>query len=107
MGTASSQAATCAAFASAAEYTATVRMRSRRAVRATRQAISPRFAMSSFANTGSGLRNPGGRTLLEERRDAFAPFGRDARIGNAFRGGGEQYVVHRRLDHIGQQALGR
>src|SRR5579862_4955045 len=46
MCTASSAARTWRAPASASEYTATVRMPSRRAVRKMRQAISPRFATS-------------------------------------------------------------
>src|SRR6187399_731473 len=108
MCTASSQAATCAAWASASEYTATVPMPIRRAVRATRQAISPRFAISSLVNTSKLLlRRPGRRPLFEEGRDAFATFGRHARIGNAFRGRGEQHVVHGYFDDVGEQALGR
>src|SRR6188768_282269 len=50
MCTDSSHARTWLALASASEYTATVRMAMRRAVAATRQAISPRFAMRIFLN---------------------------------------------------------
>ena len=50
MCTATSQAATWRALASASEYTATVRMPRRRAVAATRQAISPRLAISKVSN---------------------------------------------------------
>src|SRR5436190_798327 len=51
MCTASSQTRTCCEFASASEYTATVRTPRRFAVSATRQAISPRFAIRIFLNT--------------------------------------------------------
>ena len=47
MATAVSQSSTCIASESASEKTATVRIPSDLAVRATRRAISPRFAMSS------------------------------------------------------------
>ena len=50
MCTASSQALTCLACASASEYTATVLIAMRRAVAATRQAISPRLAMRILLN---------------------------------------------------------
>src|SRR5688572_18260551 len=107
MCTASSQAATCAACASASENTATVRTPRRRAVRATRQAISPRFAISSLANIeGLLLGRPGRRAFLEECRDAFPAFGRDANVGDALRGGGEQHVIHGCLHDIGEQTLG-
>ena len=46
------------------------------------------------------------RTLFEECGDALAPFGRDARVGDALGRGCEQHIVHGRLDHVGQQALG-
>src|SRR5687767_1573932 len=52
MCSASSHAATCAAWASASEYTATVRTPRRRAVAATRQAISPRLAIRILLNMG-------------------------------------------------------
>src|SRR6476659_2198203 len=52
MGYASSAWRTCWAPASASAYTATVRMPSRRALRITRQAISPRLAMRIFWNIG-------------------------------------------------------
>src|SRR6516165_4831778 len=57
--TASSQSATWRLPASASEYTATVRTPSRRAVIATRHAISPRFAIRILVNmdsTGGGRR---------------------------------------------------
>src|SRR5688572_11470234 len=69
-----------------------------------RQAISPRLAMSSLPNTL--LFYPGGRAFFEERRNSLAPFGRDARIGDAFGGGGQQHVVERRFDHVREQPLG-
>src|SRR4051812_36201478 len=47
---ASSACSTCNACASIDEWTATVRMESRRQVRITRQAISPRLAMRTFEN---------------------------------------------------------
>src|SRR5215470_10758363 len=47
---ASSQTATCSASTSASEYTATVRTPIRRAVRATRHEISPRFAIRILSN---------------------------------------------------------
>src|SRR2546422_9782004 len=53
---ASSQAATCIASASASEYTATVAIAMRRAVRATRQAISPRLAIRILSNIARFLR---------------------------------------------------
>src|SRR5512143_1215246 len=53
MATASSASRTWRAFASASEWTATVRIPRRRAVRMTRQAISPRFAIRIFSNMGS------------------------------------------------------
>ena len=52
MFTASSQKLTYLAFASASEYIATVFMAIRIAVAATRQAISPLFAMSIFLTLG-------------------------------------------------------
>src|SRR6187549_417472 len=106
MCTASSHAATWAAPASASEYTATVRIPIRRAVRATRQAISPRFAISSFENTGLLLGRPGRRALFEERGDAFPTFRRDARIRNALGGGRQQHIIHWRFDYVGKQPLG-
>ena len=51
MPTASSAIVTWRLFASASEYTATVRMPIRRAVVITRQAISPRLAISILLNT--------------------------------------------------------
>ena len=58
MDTASSASRTCRAFASASEWTATVRIPSRRAVRMTRQAISPRFAMRILVNIGHIRKTP-------------------------------------------------
>src|SRR3954469_25869695 len=84
MCTASSQACTCFACASASEYTATVRMPSRRAVAATRQAISPRLAIRILVNivvsgVVSGCRRPGRRpaeaALRQPGVDVRAPVG--------------------------------
>src|SRR2546430_772435 len=92
---ASSASATWRDRASASEYTATVAMSMRRAVLATRQAISPRLAIRILANTGRTLflllgallhrlRQPGGFSLLEKGAHAFlalrgCPGGGDAR----------------------------
>src|SRR3954469_25695955 len=73
MCTDSSQARTWLACAAASEYTATVRMAMRRAVAATRQAISPRLAMRIFLN----IRSVSRRILFQLKRR------RDARIGAA------------------------
>src|SRR5687767_15919717 len=54
MRTASSAIATCRLFASASKYTPTVRIPIRRAVVITRQAISPRLAMSILLNMTIG-----------------------------------------------------
>ena len=64
MCTASSHTATCLALASASEYTATVFTPRRLAVAATRQAISPRFAIRIFFEHLSHL----GRTRKKEDR---------------------------------------
>src|SRR5258708_40224493 len=69
-------------WASASEYTATVAMPMRRAVLATRAAISPRLAIRILANTGRTLSllfgalfhrllQPGGPALLEKGPHAF------------------------------------
>ncbi|CKZ86521.1 Uncharacterised protein [Mycobacterium tuberculosis] len=55
MKTASSAISTWSASRSASEYTATVLMPIRRAVLMTRQAISPRLAISIFLNMGFDL----------------------------------------------------
>src|SRR6187402_625021 len=73
MWTDSSQARTWLACASASEYTATVRIAMRRAVAATRQAISPRLAMRIFLN----IRSVSRRILFQLKRR------HDARIGSA------------------------
>src|SRR5512133_2213687 len=52
MQTAVSAMRTCSAPRSASEYTATVRRPSRRAVRMTRQAISPRLAIRMLSSMG-------------------------------------------------------
>ena len=52
MGTASSAISTWSASRSASEWTATVAMPMRRAVRMMRQAISPRLAIRIFLNNG-------------------------------------------------------
>ena len=64
MCSAASHCRTCKACASASEYTATVRMPIRRAVAATRQAISPRLAMRMVVNMGArGWEKSVGRNL--------------------------------------------
>src|SRR5712691_4872569 len=80
---------------SASEYTATVRTPSRRAVRITRQAISPRLAIRILPNTLAFARGPGRLALLEECRDARLAFRRDADLGDAPGGIGNQRVVQR------------
>src|SRR5712692_2367731 len=93
MRNASSASATWRDCASASEYTATVAMPMRRAVLATRAAISPRLAIRILANTGRTLSllfvalfhrlQPGGPALLEKGAHAFfalcgCPSGGDA-----------------------------
>src|SRR5690606_12496875 len=110
---ASSQAATWRALASASEYTATVRMPSRRAVAATRHAISPRLAIRSLLNIGrlrvgvaSGLRgHPGRAALVEERGDALLALVGRPRRGDARGRVVDQHVVDRTADHVADQAL--
>src|SRR4051812_3894973 len=58
MCTASSAILTCGARASASEYTATVAIPIARAVRITRQAISPRLAMRILENKLVSARRP-------------------------------------------------
>src|SRR5260221_12643739 len=95
MRNASSASATWSDRASASEYTATVAMPIRRAVLATRAAISPRLAIRILASTGRTLfflpralfhrlLQPGGLALLEKRAHAFpalcgCPGGGDSR----------------------------
>src|SRR5258708_13305946 len=85
MRNASSASAPCRDCASASEYTATVAMPMRRAVLATRAAISPRLAIRILANTGRTLSllfgalfhrllQPGGPALLEKGAHAFFAF---------------------------------
>src|SRR6188474_2414999 len=93
MRNASSAKLTWRAFASASEYTAATPIPMRRAVLATRQAISPRFAIRILRNTLGLSRNPRRLALLEERRDAFLPLGRDADLGDALRGVVDHCVV--------------
>ena len=81
MGSASSASATWRASASASEWTATVAMPSARALRMIRQAISPRFAISSFfMGTGfvgvAGLRTGPGERLPGAPRAPQAGLGR-------------------------------
>src|SRR6266571_4608873 len=95
MDRASSASLTCSASRSAAEYTATVRTPSRRAVRITRQAISPRLATRSLPNTLAFALGPGRLALFEERRDALLAFRRDADLGDAPGGIRDQRVVQR------------
>src|SRR5579859_2563852 len=90
MRTASSARATCCAPASASEYTATVAIPSLRAVRITRQAISPRFAIRILENTSA---RPGGLALLEEGSDAFSSLRRHADLRNAL-----GRIGHQRID---------
>src|SRR5258708_23179771 len=82
MRNASSASATWRDCASASEYTATVAMPMRRAVLATRTAISPRLAIRILASTGRTLfflpralfhrmLQPGGPALLEKSAHAF------------------------------------
>src|SRR3546814_2227718 len=78
---ASSARRTCCASASASEYTATVAMPSRRAVRITRHAISPRMAMRIFSNmrvsalkpspSRGGLGGDGSRPVSQRSQDHF------------------------------------
>src|SRR6266852_4282542 len=95
MGRASSASLTCSAPRSASEYTATVRTPSRRAVRITRQAISPRLAIRILPNTLAFALSPARLALLEERRDALLAFRRDADLGDAPGGIRDQRVVQR------------
>src|SRR5512135_3819452 len=101
---ASSASATCRASRSASEYTATVRTPIACAAAITRQAISPRLAMRILRNTLLLLArrlhahrlevlHPGGLALLEERSDALLALGRDADLGDAPRGVGDERVV--------------
>src|SRR5689334_15152802 len=99
---ASSASATCNALRSASEYTATVRMPKRFAVRITRHAISPRLAIRILRNT---LALPRGLALLEKRRDTFFALGRGADLGDAPRGVGLQFVVDRPTGDIAHQIL--
>src|SRR5215472_11093568 len=72
------------------------------AVRITRQAISPRFAIRILRNT---LALPGRLALLEEGRDAFFPLGRGADLGNAARGLRLQRIVDRPAGNLPDQVL--
>src|ERR1700716_2188680 len=85
MRNASSASATWSDCLSASEYTAAVAMPMRRAVLATRAAISPRLAIRILANTGRTLfflpralfhrlLQPGGLALLEKGAHAFFAF---------------------------------
>src|SRR3989441_8783181 len=94
MRRASSARLTWLALRSASEYTATVRTPSRRAVRITRHAISPRLAIRTLPNTSVFSQPPGRLALLEERGDALPAFGRDADLGDAPGGVRDQRRVH-------------
>src|SRR3954467_13200870 len=94
MRRASSASVTWRALASTSEYTATVVFPILWAVRMTRQAISPRFAIRILENTSA---RPGGLALLEERSDPFLAFRRDADLGNALRGLRDERVVDRMI----------
>src|SRR3990167_9761284 len=85
MWMASSQAATCLAPASASEYTATVLTARRRAVAATRQAISPRLAIRIFVNMGWSSLHPEHAEL--HIRDRRIQRGRQAQRQHAARVG--------------------
>src|SRR5215210_1841950 len=84
MQTLSSARRTCIAVASAVECTATVRMPISWQARCTRSAISPRLAISTFANMGGGiLARPG---LFDDQQrlaelDRHAALDQDARHG--------------------------
>src|SRR5258705_9515379 len=100
MRSASSARLTWRALRSASEYTATVRIPSRRAVRITRHAISPRLAIRILPNirekcSRSALRGPGRLALLKEGRGPFLALGRAADLGDALRGLGNQRFVER------------
>src|SRR5467141_147691 len=94
MRSASSARLTWRALRSASEYTATLRTPSRRAVRITRHAISPRLAIRILPNTSVFSPPPGRLALLEERGDALPAFGRDADLGDAPGGVRDQRRVH-------------
>src|SRR5690606_28009481 len=70
----SSASRTCCASASADENTATVAIPIRRQVRMTRQAISPRFAISTFSNIWGSLLTRITRIRADKRgsNDGFA-----------------------------------
>src|SRR3989440_9395408 len=105
MRCASSASRTWRASLSASAYSAMLRKPRRRAVRMTRQAISPRFAISRRANTSALSGSPGGLALLEERGDAFLAFRRDADLGDAPRGLGDQRFIGRMQRHLADQLL--
>src|SRR4249919_99192 len=106
------------------EWTATVRIASRRQVRMTRPAISPRLAIRIFENMGVPRsssdarrrlvegdfrrlrRHPRGLALLEERRHAFAPLGRGAQLGDALGGVLDELARHGAIVHRADQLLG-
>src|SRR5690606_12393820 len=67
IGQASSASRTCRASRSASEYTATVPTPSRRHVRTTRQAISPRLAISTFMNILFSARDKHGWTRIRQK----------------------------------------
>src|ERR1051325_1044104 len=98
----SSASLTCSASRSASEYTATQRIAMRCAVRMTRQAISPRFAIRILRNT---LALPGRLALLEEGGDAFLAFARGADLGDAACRVGLELAVDRSARHLANQVL--
>src|SRR5881394_3242618 len=98
----SSASFTCSAPRSASEYTATVRIPMRFAVRITRQAISPRLAIRILRNT---LALPGRLALFEERGDAFPSLGRSADLGDAPRRVGLQRIVDRPAGDVAHEVL--
>src|SRR5690606_40769090 len=92
------------ASASASENTATVRMPSRRAVRITGQAISPRLAIRILSNMS--VHCPCGRALVEEGGKALLALGGYPQGGDEVgRGGVERVAIHVRL-HRAHQGLG-
>ena len=103
MHTVSSLCATCCAMASTSEWTETVRMPRERAVRITRQAISPRLATSTVlpARDEAEAEAGGGAEEEEEEKEKETPKGRrrGRREGElSRRQGTRDDAAHRRRD---------